>query len=67
MLVEGKAGGVRGGAPVESRGDHRIAMAMAVVALHADLPVRVDDIACVQTSYPLFWDHLRSIGVEVEQ
>lgn len=56
----------RGGVAVDSHGDHRIAMAMAVLALSADSPVIVRDVDCVATSYPSFWEHLRSIGAEVK-
>lgn len=40
--------------PVHAVGDHRIAMAMAVVALVAG-PLRLDDPACVSKSFPSFW------------
>lgn len=56
---------VRGGTTVESYGDHRIAMAMAILALFAEGPVTIRNIACVATSYPEFWKHLRSIGADV--
>jgi len=47
-----------GGAPVESLGDHRIAMAMAVAGLLADAPVVIRGTACTETSYPGFWADL---------
>lgn len=57
MIVHG-GGHVRGGGEVQSFGDHRIAMAGAVLALAADAPVRIRDVACVATSYPGFWSDL---------
>lgn len=51
-------GPVRGGTVVESFGDHRIAMAMAVLALRAAEPIEIRNVACVATSYPTFWDDL---------
>jgi len=51
-------GSVSGGAEVESFGDHRIAMAMAVLALRAERPMIIRDVACVATSYPTFWQDL---------
>ncbi|MFI5339407.1 MAG: 3-phosphoshikimate 1-carboxyvinyltransferase [Candidatus Methylomirabilales bacterium] len=49
------AGGRRlRGAVVGSRGDHRMAMALAVAALFADGETRVQDVACVETSFPGF-------------
>jgi len=45
----------------ESRGDHRIAMAMAVAALKADGESKIENAGCIATSYPGFWDSLRSL------
>jgi 3-phosphoshikimate 1-carboxyvinyltransferase len=39
---------------VQSRGDHRMAMALAISALFAQGEVRVEDVACVDTSFPGF-------------
>ena len=41
-------------ARVSSWGDHRLAMALVVAALGADGPTVVDDVQCIQTSYPEF-------------
>jgi 3-phosphoshikimate 1-carboxyvinyltransferase len=63
---------VNGGKPfvpeasVRSYGDHRIAMSMAVLGTYATAPVVIQNVACVDTSYPGFWDHLRSLGGHVE-
>lgn len=57
---------IRGGATLDSRGDHRIAMAMAILALFADRPVTIGPVACVKTSYPGFWKHLEELGGHVE-
>ena len=51
---------------VKSYGDHRIAMSMAVLALYMDEPVCINNIACVETSYPTFWEHLESMGARAE-
>ncbi len=51
---------------VESFGDHRIAMAMAILALASDEPLMINDVACVATSYPAFWDDMRKLGGKVE-
>jgi len=51
---------------VRSYGDHRIAMAMAVIGLYATAPVVVNNVACVDTSYPGFWDQLKALGGHVE-
>ncbi len=46
------------GARVDSRGDHRVAMALAVAALIADGSTEIDGAECVDISYPGFFDHL---------
>ena len=44
---------------VDPRGDHRIAMAAAVLAAHGDSPAIIHDAGCVAKSYPGFWDEFR--------
>ncbi|MBU4366369.1 MAG: 3-phosphoshikimate 1-carboxyvinyltransferase [Verrucomicrobia bacterium] len=65
MCVSGGAT-VRGGVELDCYGDHRVAMAMAILALGASAPVRIRGIACVNTSYPEFWQHLTLLGAHVE-
>lgn len=57
-IVGDPARTLRGGATIETEGDHRIAMAFAVAALRADAPVTIDDGECVAVSYPGFWADL---------
>jgi 3-phosphoshikimate 1-carboxyvinyltransferase len=57
-------GTIRGGR-VDSHGDHRVAMAMAVAASVADDRIEIAETANVATSYPGFVDHARSIGLDV--
>jgi len=52
--------------PLASHGDHRIAMSMAILATFADAPVQIDDVDCVATSYPDFWNHLEQLGGKSE-
>ncbi len=47
-------GGPVAGGTVDALGDHRIAMAFAVLASRATGPVTIDDAACISTSYPGF-------------
>lgn len=65
MCVSGGAA-VRGNVELDCYGDHRVAMAMAILALKASAPVRIRGIACVNTSYPEFWQHLTALGAKVE-
>jgi 3-phosphoshikimate 1-carboxyvinyltransferase len=50
------------GGRVDSHGDHRIAMSMAVAALAAGSPVAINDIECTGTSFPKFWRILSDVS-----
>jgi len=58
-------GGRFSGGSVESFGDHRIAMSLAVAATVADGPVRISDVAAVDTSFPGFTDCLSQLGAAI--
>ncbi len=62
-IIEG--GSVRGG-QVDSHGDHRIAMSLAVLALVADGPIEIDNAEWIRTSYPGFVDDMRQLGADLE-
>jgi 3-phosphoshikimate 1-carboxyvinyltransferase len=49
------------GAEVESFGDHRIAMAFAVAALHAEGDTLIRNPECVAISYPSFFEDLERL------
>ena len=49
------------GARVDSAGDHRVAMALAVAALVADGKTEIDGAECVDISYPGFFDDLEKL------
>jgi 5-enolpyruvylshikimate-3-phosphate synthase len=49
------------GAEVESCGDHRIAMTLAVAGLVAKGPTKIRNVECVDTSFPGFYGILRGI------
>jgi 3-phosphoshikimate 1-carboxyvinyltransferase len=55
-------GGTLRGGEVDSRGDHRIAMAFAVAAQRAEGEVRIADVANVATSFPGFDALARDAG-----
>ncbi|HUS15639.1 MAG TPA: 3-phosphoshikimate 1-carboxyvinyltransferase, partial [Chloroflexia bacterium] len=54
------------GARVDSHGDHRIAMALAVAALVADGDTLITDTACIDDSFPGFAAALTALGARVE-
>ncbi len=51
------------GASIDSRGDHRIAMAFAVAALIADGETEIAGSECVAISFPEFFGLLQSVSV----
>jgi len=51
---------------LDSYGDHRIAMSLAVLASHASAPVVITNTSCISTSYPEFWDDLLTLGIKSE-
>jgi 3-phosphoshikimate 1-carboxyvinyltransferase len=54
------------GGTIDSRGDHRIAMAFAVAALRSRAAIEIEDVANVATSFPGFVASARSVGLAVE-
>jgi len=65
LVVRG-AERIPGGGAVETHLDHRIAMAFAVLGLVAEQPVRIDDTAMIDTSFPGFADRMRAIGANFD-
>ena len=66
--IEGDSLVVAGGRPlaggeVRTFGDHRIAMAAAVLACGATAPVTLDDAGVVAKSYPGFWNDFDGLGI----
>jgi len=59
-------GGRFSGGNVESFGDHRIAMSLAVAGTIAADSVRISDVAAVDTSFPGFCDCMAAIGADVQ-
>ena len=62
MVIHGT--GRLAGAPVESHGDHRLAMSLAVAALAAAGETAIHGAADAAVSYPTFWQHLASLTGE---
>ncbi|MEQ9260495.1 MAG: 3-phosphoshikimate 1-carboxyvinyltransferase [Roseovarius sp.] len=67
-VVEGLGhGNVPGGATVESRLDHRIAMSFLVLGLATQKPVTVDDAAPIATSFPVFEPLMAGLGADIRR
>jgi 3-phosphoshikimate 1-carboxyvinyltransferase len=70
MIVTGTGGSnhpVRGGAQVETHGDHRVAMAHLVLGLAAEAPISVDEPEMIATSFPGFVELMSGLGADMEQ
>lgn len=59
-------GGRFTGGVVQSCGDHRVAMSLAVAGTAATDEVRVEDVAAVDTSFPGFRELMGSLGAEIK-
>jgi 3-phosphoshikimate 1-carboxyvinyltransferase len=66
MTVKGPAMLKAPAEPLESHGDHRITMSMAMLATFTNAPVQLNNVDCVQTSYPDFWKDLEKLGGKSE-
>jgi 3-phosphoshikimate 1-carboxyvinyltransferase len=62
LVVQGSDGRPLIGGLIDSAGDHRVAMALAVAALAASAPVTVSGWEAVDTSYPGFGEEYRRCG-----
>jgi len=62
LIVEGDGGPPRGGGAIETRLDHRIAMAFVVLGLAAREPVTIDDARPIATSFPDFVPLMNRLG-----
>jgi 3-phosphoshikimate 1-carboxyvinyltransferase len=59
LSIQG-SGRLKGG-EIRSYADHRIAMAFAIAGLCSEVGIAIDDAACVDISFPSFFDLLRKI------
>jgi 3-phosphoshikimate 1-carboxyvinyltransferase len=60
MTIQG--GATLTGARVQSFGDHRIAMACAILGLFSKGETTIEDTGCIATSYPTFQDDLMKVA-----
>ncbi|MBR5734697.1 MAG: hypothetical protein IKX79_04080, partial [Desulfovibrionaceae bacterium] len=58
VLVRGRTR-IEGGVTLSSHGDHRVAMALAVLACTAEKPVTIEGAECVSKSWPGFFEALQ--------
>ena len=60
-----RGGRPAGGGTVETRHDHRIAMAFLGLGLVSEAPVTVDDTAMIATSFPNFFELMNGLGADL--
>jgi 3-phosphoshikimate 1-carboxyvinyltransferase len=62
LKVEGRRAGKLHGAEIDSKGDHRIAMAFAVAGLAAEGETVIRGAECAGVSYPTFFEDLKRVA-----
>ncbi|MFN7054852.1 3-phosphoshikimate 1-carboxyvinyltransferase [Hyphomonas sp.] len=65
FTVQGCGGPPPGGGLVETRHDHRIAMSALIMGTAAQKRVSVDDVSMIDTSYPDFMAHMKTLGADI--
>lgn len=65
IIVQGRLHGVEGGVTVDGHADHRLLMALAIVALRSRRGLTLTGAEHISKSYPHFFEELRSLGAEI--
>ena len=65
VIIHGKTK-LHGGVALESHKDHRIAMALSILASVAENPVTISGAEAIAKSYPEFYEHLEKTGIGVK-
>jgi 3-phosphoshikimate 1-carboxyvinyltransferase len=68
LIVEGTGGkNIKGGAVIDSAHDHRIAMSFLILGLRSDHPIQVSGTETIATSFPTFFQTMRTLGVSISE
>ena len=62
MIIRG--GNKLHGASIHCKYDHRIAMTFSIAGINADGETIIEDVECVDVSYPTFYDQLNSLQIK---
>ncbi len=65
IVVRGRPEGIEGGAAVDAHQDHRLAQALAIVALRSRRGLVIGGASHIAKSYPWFFADLAALGAEV--
>ena len=66
MVVTGPATLKTPAGAIDSHDDHRIAMSVAILNTFSTGAIQIENVGCVDTSYPEFWQHMERLGGKVE-
>lgn len=66
IIVHGRPEGIEGGVEIDAHFDHRVIMALTVAGLRSEKGLIINDAHHVAKSYPQYFDHLKSIGAQIE-
>jgi 3-phosphoshikimate 1-carboxyvinyltransferase len=66
LVIEGQPERALQAVRLSCKGDHRVAMAAAVLGLVADGETVIDDVDCLAVSFPRFAGTLRALGADIE-
>src|SRR6266480_2297369 len=67
ILVRGQPQGMEGGVVVDAHSDHRLLMALAIVALRSRHGFTLTGVEHIAKSYPHFFQDLQELGAEIEE
>ncbi|MBN1477403.1 3-phosphoshikimate 1-carboxyvinyltransferase [Candidatus Sumerlaeota bacterium] len=67
LIIHGHPEGYQGGVNVWGRGDHRVIMALSIIALRCREPLTITGVEHVAKSYPAFFDDLRGLGARIDE
>lgn len=65
LAVTGQPGEIEGGATIDPKGDHRIAMSFLILGLVSKKPIYVLDGGVIATSFPSFLPLMQALGAEI--
>lgn len=63
IIVQGRPQGIEGGVTVDAHSDHRLLMALSIVALRSRRGLTLSGTEHIAKSYPHYFDDLRRLGV----
>lgn len=66
IIVHGRPEGIEGGVEINAHYDHRVIMALSVAGLRSKQGLTIRDAHHVAKSYPQFFEHMQSLGAQIE-